>query len=262
MKYLKDIWLILAFISTVIMLSGCYTKTTEGNTKTLTVFIAASLNDVMESIGRQFEEINPGVKIIFNPAGSQTLRTQIEQGAYADVFISADERNIKPLFDNGLVEKPKKLIYNKLIIIAYKDSRVSNFMDIKNSRLKLALADESVPAGKYAMEILTKIDKDNHGFKDSVLKNVVTKEITVTDVVQKVAMGEADAGIVYVTDAKKFMDKVKVIYIPDKYNVIATYFVAAVKRTKDMALSYKFIDYILNGDGRYVLEDYGFITSK
>ncbi|SNX53743.1 molybdate ABC transporter substrate-binding protein [Thermoanaerobacterium sp. RBIITD] len=262
MRYLKIMWLIIALFSIIIMLTGCNTNVGGNDNKSLTVFIAASLKDSMNTIVKQFEKLNPGVKIILNPAGSQTLRTQIEQGAYADIFVSADERNMKPLQDKGLVEAPKILLYNKLIVIAYKDSNISNFMDIKNTGLKLALADESVPAGKYAFDILSKIDADNKGFKDAALKNIITKEVTVTDVAQKVAMGEADAGIVYVTDAKPFLDKVKVIDIPDKYNVIATYPVAIVRGTKDKTLSKKFVDFILNGDGKKTLKDYGFIMEK
>jgi molybdenum ABC transporter, periplasmic molybdate-binding protein len=259
MKDQKIIWLLMSIFLIIIMITGCDINASESSNKSLTVFVAASLKDSMNTVVKQFERLNPGVKIILNSAGSQTLRTQIEQGAYADIFISADERNMTPLYSEKFVEKPKTLLYNKLTVIAYKDSSVNSFMDIKNSGVKLALADESVPAGKYALDMLSKIDADYKGFKEATLKNVVTKEVTVTDVAQKVAMGEADAGIVYVTDAKPFLDKIKIINIPDKYNVIATYPAAIVKNTKYKTLSSKFLDFLLNGDGKKILKDYGFI---
>ncbi|MDE4542132.1 molybdate ABC transporter substrate-binding protein [Thermoanaerobacterium sp. R66] len=260
MKDQKIIFLILSIFLIILMVTGCDINANESGNKSLTVFVAASLKDSMNTVAKQFERLNPGVKIILNSAGSQTLKTQIEQGAYADIFISADERNMTPLYSEKLVEKPKTLLYNELTVIAYKDSSVNNFMDIKNSGVKLALADESVPAGKYALDMLSKIDADYKGFKEATLKNVVTKEVTVTDVAQKVAMGEADAGIVYITDAKPFLDKIKIINIPDKYNVIATYPAAVVESSKNKSLSSKFLDFLLNGDGKRILKDYGFIT--
>lgn len=262
MKDQKIIWLLMSIFLIILMVTGCDINASESSNKSLTVFVAASLKDSMDTVVKRFEKLNPGVKIILNSAGSQTLRTQIEQGAYADIFISADERNMTPLYDENLVETPKTLLYNKLIVIAYKDSSINSFMDIKNSSVKLALADESVPAGKYALDMLSKIDADYKGFKETTLKNVVTKEVTVTDVAQKVAMGEADAGIVYITDSKPFYGKIKVINIPDKYNVIATYPAAIVKNTKYKTLSSKFLDFLLNGDGKKILKDYGFIMKE
>ena len=233
---------------------------------TLTVFAAASLTAAFGDIGKAFETANPGTKVIFNFAGSQALRTQIEQGAKADVFASADNNNMDPLKTAGLVVgTPQVFTRNRLVVIMPKDNpaKLSTLKDLAKAGLKLDIADASVPVGNYTLQVLDKLTVDStYGadFKTQVLTRVVSKETDVKQVVSKVSLGEADAGVVYTTDAQVAMDKLMTIDIPDQFNVIAIYPVVIVKGSANAALAQKFIDYVLAADGQAVLKKYGFAS--
>lgn len=231
---------------------------------TLTVYAAASLTAAFGDVGRAFETVNPGTKVIFNFAGSQVLRTQIEQGAKADVFASADINNITPLQSQGLVVgTPQIFARNRLVVIAPKSNpgSIKDLKDLARARLKLDIADASVPVGNYTLLVLDKLSADpRYGaeFKSRVLARVVSKENDVKQVVSKVALGEVDAGVVYATDAQATMDKLTAIDIPDQFNVIAVYPMAVVKASANTALAQKFIDAVLAPEGQAVMTKYGF----
>ena len=171
--------------------------------RTLNVFAAASLTDAFKEIGQAFEAANPGVTVMFNFAGSQTLVTQIQQGAPADVFASASGTNMDAVVTGGYVDKaaPQVFLTNILLVILPSDNpaNVQTLQDLAKPGLKVVLADASVPAGKYARQILDNMSKDpTYGtdFGTKVLANVVSNETDVKQVVAKVQLGEADAGIV------------------------------------------------------------------
>ena len=233
--------------------------------QTLTVDAAASLTASFGDMGKAFEAANPGTRVAFNFAGSQQLRTQIEQGARIDIFASADTRNMDPLKLQGLVADPQIFTHNRLIVIMPKSNPASVRMlkDLAKPGLKLDIADASVPVGNYTLQALDKLSADpafGTDFKKQVLARVVSKETDVKQVVSKVLLGEADAGIVYTTDAQVALDKLTTIDIPDQFNIIAVYPIAVVKSSTDPALAQKFIGFVLSADGQAILGKYGFAT--
>ncbi len=230
----------------------------------LTVFAAASLTAALTDIGKAFEAENPSSRITFSFAGSQALRTQIEQGAKADVFASADSNNMDPLKSAGLIVGTTPIFTrNRLVVIAPKDNPagIKTLQDLTKAGLKLDIADASVPVGNYFLQSLDKLAADaayGADFKTRVLARVVSKENDVKQVVSKVALGEADAGIVYLTDAQAAIGKLVTIDIPDQFNVIAAYPIGVVKGSANPTLAQKFIDYVLSADGQTAMKKYGF----
>ncbi len=238
--------------------------TPAGSPATLTVLAAASLTDSFKEIGGAFEHANPGVKVSFSFAGSQALRTQIQQGARADIFASADSNNMDPLkADNLLANAPQVFTRNVLTVIVPRANPggLKQLKDLSKPGLKLIVADTGVPAGNYTLQVLDKLSADpayGTDFKRQVLANVVSKETDVKAVVSKVSLGEADGGVAYTTDARAAADKLSTISIPDQYNVIATYPIAVLKTSANIMLAQKLVDFILGADGQAVLNKYGF----
>jgi len=229
---------------------------------TLTVFAAASLTDAFNEIGKNFEAANPGVTVTFNFAGSQALQTQIEQGAPADVFASASKSYMDLLVTDNYVaaDVPQNFLTNKLVVIlpANNPAGLVKLEDLANPKLKLVIAAEAVPVGKYALQALDLMDKQfGTGYKDKVLANVVSKEDNVKQVVAKVQLGEADAGIVYTSDAVA-APGLKSIEIPAELNVIAKYPIAPLTKSTNAELAKAFTDYVLSSDGQAVLQKWGF----
>jgi molybdate transport system substrate-binding protein len=214
------------------------------------VFAAASLTAAFTKIGEDFTAANGGTKVTFNFAGSQALATQIQQGAPADVFASADIPNMDKVKD--LVGTPQNFASNQLQIVVEKGNPkgVKGLEDLANPDLKVVLAAPEVPAGRYAAEALGKAD---------VTVKPVSQEDNVKAVVNKVALGEADAGIVYVTDVTAGGDKVEGVDIPEDLNVLATYPIATVKASKAQDKAQAFMDLVLSDQGQQVLKQYGFL---
>jgi molybdate transport system substrate-binding protein len=232
--------------------------------RTLTVYAAASLTDAFTEIGHAFETAHPGVTVAINFAGSQTLSTQITQGAVADVFASANHTEMDKLVTSNLVVKdtPKDFVTNKLLVILPKDNpgNVTTLQDLAHPGLKLVLGDTTVPVGKYARQILDNMAKDpTYGadFKTKVLANVVSNETDVKLVVAKVQLGEADAGIVYISDSVA-APELKTIEIPANFNVIAKYPIAALTGALQPGLASDFIAYVLSANGQAILKKWGF----
>ncbi len=230
--------------------------------RTLTVFAAASLTDAFEEIGRAFEEAQPGVRVEFNFAGSQTLRTQLEQGAVADVFASANTKEMDAAVAASLVHSgtAQVLLKNQLIVILPPDNPagIQTLQDLARPGLKLVLAAEAVPIGEYSREALGKLEAQlGAGFKDQVLANLISEEDNVKQVVVKVQLGEADAGIVYGSDAVAAPD-LKTIAIPSESNVIAEYPIAALMEAPHPDLAAQFVAYVLSSEGQATLKKWGF----
>jgi molybdate transport system substrate-binding protein len=214
------------------------------------VFAAASLTAAFTRIGEQFTAANGGTKVTFNFAGSQALATQVQQSAPADVFASADIPNMDKVKD--LVGTPQNFASNQLQIVVEQGNPkdVQGLDDLANADLKVVLAAPEVPAGKYAAEALGKAD---------VTVKPVSEEDNVKAVVTKVSLGEADAGIVYVTDVTAGGDKVEGVDIPEDLNVLATYPIATVKASQAQDQAQAFMDLVLSADGQQVLKEHGFL---
>lgn len=234
----------------------------------LIIYAAASLSDAFTQIGRDFEAAHPGVTVQFNFAGSQTLSTQITQGAAADVYASANHTEMDKLIAAHLVEGngPRDFAVNKLVVIlpTGNPGNVTTILDLSRPGVKLVLADAMVPAGRYAREILEKIDQAGSlgvDFSARVLANVVSNETDVKLVVTKVQLGEADAGIAYYSDAVAATD-ILTIEIPEEVNVIAKYLIAALVNSPNADLAAEFIEYVLSASGQAVLQQWGFTSDN
>jgi molybdate transport system substrate-binding protein len=240
--------------------------TAVSETRTLHVFAAASLTDAFTELGRNFETENPGTTIAFNFAGSQALQTQIEEGAPADVFASANQAEMTALIADSLVAQsaPQQFLDNRLVVIlpANNPAGLEKLEDLARPGIKLVLAAEEVPVGKYARQALTSMNTQfGTGFQDKVLANVVSNEDNVKQVVAKVQLGEADAGIVYTSDAVA-ATALRTIEIPADLNVIAKYPIAPLVKSENARLAKAFIDFVLSADGQAVLQKWGFAPPR
>lgn len=233
----------------------------------LTVYAAASLQDAFDELGRNFENAHPGVKVAYNFAGSQQLAQQISQGAPVDIFASANQAQMAVAIQSGriLSATVRPFVHNRLVVVLPKanPARIATLQDLGKPGLKLVLAAKEVPVGQYALGFLNKTAGDAAfppGYKDAVLKNVVSYEDNVRSVLSKVALDEADAGIVYSTDiTRDTADQVTRIEIPDRLNTIASYPIASLRDSPHAELADGFIAYVLSDGGQKIMASYGFI---
>jgi molybdate transport system substrate-binding protein len=232
----------------------------------LTVYAASSLTDAFNDIAAAFHATYPDVDVRFNFAGSPTLRTQIEQGAGADVLATADEPNMRAAFESHLVvDAGEAVAGNTLVIIVPKGNpgHVAMPSDLARDALKLVLAQDGVPAGTYARAAIEKMAADpafGPSFSARVLANVVSDEPNVKAVVAKVQLGEADAGIVYATDVTPgVVSDVETVAIPGAYNIVVSYPIAVTSEAAHAAVARAFIDYVLSDAGQAILRGYGFL---
>jgi len=236
------------------------TQARAAEAQDLTVFAAASLREVFQSIALTFEKQHPNLKVRFNFAGSQDLRVQIEQGAKVDVFASADWKHMKSLATQGLVAEPRVFARNLPVVVVPKNNpaKVQTFADLAKVT-HLVVGAPEVPIGAYTENIFAAAEKLNgKAFADKVRANVRSRELNVRQVLTKVALGEGDAGIVYKTDALTMPDKVQVIEIPSAINVVAEYPIAALKAAPHAELAREFVKLVLSKEGEKVLTAAGF----
>ena len=234
----------------------------------LTIFTAASLTDAFKEMAAEIEKANPGTKLTFNFAGSPTLRTQLAQGARADVFASADEPNMAGAEKDGtIMGQPQIFARNLLVVVvpAKNPAGIHTLQDLAKPNIKLVLTNKEVPVGNYARQALEKMSQDpafGTDFSKRVLANLVSEETNVRQVASKVQLGEADAGIVYSTDVTPTIrDAVRVIQIPPELNVIAKYPIAVVKGANNEAGARAFITYVLSPAGQAILVRHGFLAA-
>jgi molybdate transport system substrate-binding protein len=257
-------------LASILALTACAQKAAQPPGATLNVFAAASLTGAFGEIGKAFEAAHPGVSITFNFAGSQALAAQINHAAPCDVFASANDTQMGMVTQAGRIDKnaPKTFVKNRLVVIYPKanPAGIQTIRDLGKPGVKLVLADKSVPAGQYALEFLDHaMQEDSLGatYKDEVLKNVVSYELDVKSVLSKVELSEADAGIVYATDATSdTREQTGQLAIPDNLNEIGTYPIAVVKNSPRIDLAQAFVDYVLSAEGQAVLTKYGFIPVR
>jgi len=261
----KSSVLSLCFVLLCLLLNACASPAsvpTVSVSQTLTVFAAASLTEAFAEIGKGFEAAHPGLKVAFNFGGSQSLRTQLEQGAVADVFAPASEAELDKAVAAGLVNggSVRPFAANHLVVILPKDNpaKVEKLEDLARPGLKLVLAAEAVPAGQYTRAALDKMEKQfGSGFKDKVLANLVSSEDNVKQVVVKVQLGEADAGLVYASDALA-APELRTIPIPAEYNVTVTYPIVVLAFAPHPDLAAEFVEYVLSAEGQAALMKWGF----
>ncbi|MBW4643825.1 MAG: molybdate ABC transporter substrate-binding protein [Goleter apudmare HA4340-LM2] len=229
----------------------------QANT-TLLVSAAASLKDVMEEIKPLYQQSKPGTTINYNFGSSGALQQQIEQGAPADIFISAAKRQVDALEAKGLLLPGTRTIIakNRLVLVVPKNiTGVTSFFNLKDAKIKKIAIGEprSVPAGQYGEQVLQKL---------KILPDVKSKLVyanNVRQVLASVESGNADAGLVYATDAK-ISDKVKVVVASDeKYHSAIIYPIAVVKSSKNTVAAKDFVQFLSSDQAKAVLKKYGFI---
>jgi molybdate transport system substrate-binding protein len=231
----------------------------------LTIFAAASLKGALDKAKVAYETANPGTTLTISTDSSSALETQIEQGAPADVFLSADTTNPKRLVDAGLTDGgPVTFAGNELTIIVptANEAGITSPMDLAKSGIKVIAAGDEVPITKYATQLVDNLAKEAGypaDFAATYAGNVASKEDNVKAVVAKIELGEGDAGIVYVTDAKA-SDEVTTIDVPASANVPATYDGVVVKASRNAAASMAFLDWFAGPDGQAILSDLGFLS--
>ncbi len=233
----------------------------------LTILGAASLKGVLDKAKTEYEAANPATTLTISTDSSSALETQIEQGAPADVFLSADTTNPKKLVDGGFASGAATVFAgNKLTVIIPTDDPggVSTPADLAKPGIKVIAAGDEVPITKYATQLVASLAKESGypaNFVDAYNANVVSKEDNVKAVVAKIELGEGDAGIVYVTDAAA-SDKVEALDVPDTANVPATYAGVVVKASPNQDAASKFLDWFAGPDGQAILSSFGFLPPQ
>jgi molybdate transport system substrate-binding protein len=247
----------LGLVLAAVVVSACGSSSASAATLSgnLNVFAAASLTDSFNALGASFHSADPGVAVRFNFAGSPTLVTQIENGAQADVFASADTANMDRIDGDGLTaRKPVVFAHNQLeiVVAAGNPKGIASLADLAKPGVVYIAAGPTVPAGKYAAQILKTA---------GVTVTPRSLETDVKSVVGKIELGEADAGIVYTTDVKAAGSKVTGVAIPATDNVVATYPMAAIKSSSNLAAATAFLAFVTSSQGQAKLKEYGFLAA-
>ena len=218
----------------------------------VTVFAGSSLTDAFKKVGERLKIKDPGTEYVFNFGSSSTLATQIASGAPADVFASADDGNMQKVVDAKLNDStPAFFVSNRLqiAVAAGNPRRIARLADLAKPELIVVLAGPTVPAGRYAREALQKA---------GVAVKPASHEVDVRAVLNKVALGEADAGIVYVTDVRSAGTRVMGVEIPEQHQVIGRYSIAVVRGSRNAHLARAYIEYVLSDEGQRLLAEFGF----
>jgi len=258
----------IVLVSTLLLISfGCTGDTRDDSVQArIVVFAAASLTDAMDDLISNFEADHPGVHIVLNLASSHQLAQQLVHGAPADVFASANQQQMDVVQNDGRINIEDQTIFaqNRLVVIYSRDSKLSitELDDIAKPDLKIIIAAPDVTVGRYSLEFLDRAAQDailGPSYREAVLENIVSFEVNVKFVLTKVALGEADAGIVYVTDVYgERGTNVGVIGIPDHLNPIAEYPIAILNDSTQNQLAQSFIKFVTSQEGRDILSADGF----
>ena len=247
-------------------LSMLTTPARAQNSRTLTVFAASSLTDAFREIATGFTLAHEDVEVAFNFGASSTLATQLLEGAPADVFASANNKQMDVVREGKrLAGAPVTFARNRLVLAVPADNpaRIESLRDLARPGIKLVVAAPNVPVREYTNTMLDRLAKEpdyGEAYRAAVLKNIVSEEDNVRQVSLKVSLGEADAGIVYLSDiTPDIAPKILTLTIPDAYNTLATYPIAVTSGSANPDLARDFIDYILSDAGQDILVKWGFI---
>lgn len=255
-----------------LMAASCTTQDSQplAQNSELIVFAAASLSEVFTELSHQFESNHPGTKVILNLAGSQQLAHQLNQGAPADLFASANERQMEVAISSGRIDPSSRRIFaqNRLVVVVPRNNPgdLKTFEDLAIPGKRLIIAAPEVPAGTYAQMVIKNISNDPRyggGFYQAVFDNIVSYEENVRAVLSKIRLGEGDGGIVYLSDVmNQAAEEVNTLSIPDEFNILAKYPIALTNDSKQPELALEFIDFLLSRDGQQVLAEFGFTQVK
>jgi molybdate transport system substrate-binding protein len=236
-----------AAVFATVVAGGVGARGTSGSASSLTVFAAASLTDVFPKID---------AKVIYSFGGSNTLATQIRNGAPADVLASANVDIPNQLYKEGFVLKPVNFTRNKLVVIVPKanPAGITSMYDLTKPNVKIDIASPGVPVGAYTLQILKQM-----GLSTRVLTNVVSQDEDVRSVLARVALGQADAGFVYATDVRSVSEDVNVIKVPAWAQPKVIYAMAVVSRSSNKAAAQAYVKKILSKPGQAILAKYGFL---
>ena len=240
---------------------------TGGPAAALTIYGAASLKGALEQLKASYETGHPGTTLTISTDSSAALRTQIEQGAPADVFLSADISNPKKLVDSGLTDGDQVAFAGNLLTIVVptaNPAKIATPADLARTGVKIVAAGDEVPITTYAKQVvglLVELPGYPAGFAAAYAANVVSREDNVKALIAKVELGEGDAGIVYATDAMA-STKVRTIEIPAQANIPATYAGVVVKASRNVAAAHAFLDWIGGPDAQLILKQLGFIPPQ
>jgi len=235
-----------------LVLSACGAGDKADDSQTITVFAAASLKSTFTEIGEQFKTDNPGMSVEFSFAGSSDLVTQLTQGAQADVFASADTKNMDKAAQAGLLEgDPVNFASNTLTIVVAPGNpeQVKSFQDLTKPGLAVVVCAPQVPCGSATQKVEEATDVDIEP---------VSEESSVSDVLNKVTTGQANAGLVYVTDATSAGDKVTAVPFPESADAVNTYPMAILKSSEHQELARKFVEAVTSDAGQKTLSAAGF----
>ena len=225
------------------------------------VFAAASLRDAFGDLKTEFGKTHPNLELSFNFAGTQELRAQLEHGAPVDVFASADRENMNELEAASRVKKAAVFARNEPVIVVAREqaSKVSGLADLLQLE-RLVLGVPGVPIGRYTAQILANADQAlGADFSSRLEQRIASRELDVRQVLAKVTLGEADAGIVYRTDASSVQDQVAIVSIPADVNVVAEYPIAVVAAAPHPALAEEWMNFVLSPPGQELLGQAGFL---
>ena len=264
MKKSTNIIFLIIFCLIISLIAGCGSENNDKTTakqQEIYVLAAASMTDAIQEIGANYEKEHKNIKLVYSFGSSGALQTQIEQGAPADVFISAAQKQMNVLDKKDLLDKStrKDLVENKIVLIVPTKSnlKINSLSDLASDKVtKIALGEpNAVPVGQYSEEIFSKLN---------ILDNVKSKAVYASDVRQVlswVETGEVDCGLVYATDAA-ISDKVKVLFeAPGDTHKPIIYPVAMLKSSSHQEEAKDFINYLTNNESKTVLEKYGFTPS-
>lgn len=242
-----------------VILSGCGSPGSDR--RPLRVFAASSLTDAFREMAGAFEGAHPGTDVVLVFAGSQVLRLQIEQGAPADVFASANPRHMEALVEDGLVSGQRVLARNELVVIVppANPAGIESFADLVRAE-RIVIGTPNVPVGAYAREALRRAGSGGGAgaFEEEVLDRVVSEESNVRLVRAKVELGEADAAIVYRTDA--VTGRVRTVHLPPRVNVLAHYLIGMVEGAENAAAAERWAEFVASPEGRSILSRHGFLA--
>jgi molybdate transport system substrate-binding protein len=233
------------------------TTTAAGVSGDITVSTAASLTDAFTKIGDDFKTAHPDAKVTFNFGPSSTLETQIEQGAPADVFASADQANMDKLDTASKLAGASTVFADNKLVIITKPGNPKNVKSLADLATvgTVSLCGADVPCGKYAAQVLEAAGV-------TIPASSVTRGQDVKATLAAVTTGDADAGIVYVTDAKSAGDAVATVTIPDDQNAIAVYPIAVLAGTSNKAVAQAFVDAVTSDEGQATLQSFGFLPPQ
>ncbi len=262
----KRISILAVMLCVTVAVSACGADaSSQEDADSVTVYAAASLKGVLDAAQVSFSEQYPEIDLAFNFAGTHVLKTQLEQGADADLFLAAREQDVQDLQDQNIVERYLRLADNRLVVVMSEDSRdrLQSIRDLADENVLLVLAESNAPVGEYALRMIDRLEQmEPFGvdFKERLMNNIVSYESNEQHVLAKIELGEADAGVIYTSSlatAALAGKQLASLPIPEQANVTSSYYAASlIGASPETAI---FLDWLQSEDGKALLESYGYL---